>query len=104
MMLCTVVFEPPNCEAMLPQKFSSATTRIEPDPEVVAAVLVEPHAATSAARATTNSDAITRRVAVLRGLDRRERGGLDIRVQATKYMRLSLVMAALRPIIVGSWG
>ncbi len=27
MMLCTATFEPPSCEAMLPQKFSAATTR-----------------------------------------------------------------------------
>ena len=73
---------------MLPQKFSAATTRIPPDPEVVPAVLVAPQPAT-AARSRTGSS-------------RRE---IELSIRAAyQNMRLSLVICLLRLIIAGIWG
>ena len=51
MMLLTWTWEPPTCDAMLPQKFSAATTWILPVPKSTCEVPT-PHAANTTARAT----------------------------------------------------
>src|SRR5437660_10337444 len=56
MMLCTLALVPLTCAAMLPQKFSAATTRTAPGP----AVAVEPQAARSRARPAARRRAMGR--------------------------------------------